>query len=121
MTSKYIHFHNNSNLPVMIDSWVDGSNSLQNLRVGPREKLIIHSSVGEWHINAMFYDSEDRKIWDENSKLKKVLTIGKFRSEPCARGNYSWLDYDNLFDCVYKKLDDEVENVKGLITFSANL
>jgi len=112
---KYIHFVNNTDLPIMIDSWIDGSNDFQCLRIAPREKCIIHSSVGEWHINAMLYE-EDRKIWDENEILKRILNIGKFRSKPCAKGNYSWLYYHGLFNCVYSELDD---HVKGVMTFSS--
>jgi len=117
-TIKFIHFHNDTDLPVMIDSWVDGSNSLKYIRVGAREKLVIHSSVGEWHINAMLTNKEDRKLWDDNEKLKKVILIGKFRSKPCASGNYSWMEYDGLYDCVYSEIENPIENVKGLITFS---
>jgi hypothetical protein len=114
---KFIHFVNNTDLPVMIDSWVDGSNVLQCLKIAPREKRIVHSSVGEWHINAMLF-GEDRKLWDENDKLKHVTLIGKFRSRPCASGNYSWLEYEGLYDCVYSELDEPVDSVKGVMTFS---
>ena len=114
---KYIHFVNNTDLPLMIDSWVDGSNTLQCLRIDPREKRIVHSSVGEWHMNAMLF-GEDRKLWDDIQNLKNVVLIGKFRSRPCAQGDYSWLDWDNKFDCVYSELDEPVDGVKGVITFS---
>lgn len=115
---KYIHFVNNTDLPIMIDSWVDGSNTLKCLRVGPREKLILHSSVGEWHMNAMLYEPEDRKLWHDNPKLKHVIIIGKFRSRYCFSGNYSWLEYDGLYDCVYSELDEPVDGAKGVMTFS---
>jgi hypothetical protein len=115
---KYIHFVNDTDLPLMIDSWVDGSTTLQCLRVGPREKLILHSSVGEWHMNAMLDDIQDRKLWDENPKLKHVIIIGKFRSQSCFSGNYSWLEYDGLYDCIYSELDEPVDGVKGVMTFS---
>jgi len=114
---KYIHFVNDTDLPVMIDSWVDGSNTLKCLKIAPREKRIIHSSVGEWHINAMLFD-EDRKLWNDNENLKKVVIIGKFRSRPCPQGEYSWLDWDNKFDCVYSEPDKPVDGVNGVMTFS---
>jgi len=98
----------------MIDSWVDNSNQLKCLKINPREKLIIHSSVGEWHLNAMFNNKEDTTLWKEMG-LGKVINIGKFWSTPCASGNYSWLDYDNLFTCKFCELPDEELN---LITFS---
>lgn len=98
--NKYINFYNNTDLPIMIDSWIDGSNVLKCLRVGPREKLVIHSSVGEWHLNAMFESADDRKMWKDKG-LDECINIGKFRSNPCASGNYSWLDYEDIFECKY--------------------
>jgi len=115
-TTKFIHFHNDTDLPIMVDTWVDGSNALQYFRIGPREKRILHSSVGEWHLNAML-KSEDRKLWDENPRLKHITLIGKFRSDPCASGNYSWMDYDGFYDCIYTELETPIDNVKGLMTF----
>lgn len=120
-TIKYINFHNNSKLPIIIDSWVDGSNILHSIDINPGQELIIHSSVGEWYLHAML-DSEKRKIWN-NKGLNSVVNIGKFRSQPCASGDYSWLDYDNIFDCVYSELSENLnpENkIRGLITFSEN-
>jgi hypothetical protein len=114
-TTKFIHFHNNTDLPVMIDSWVDDSNQLQCLKVKPREKLLVHSSVGEWHINAMLCEDADRKIWREKG-LKSVINIGKFRSDQCASGNYSWLEYDDLFTCEFSEVFTSKEF--NLMTFS---
>jgi len=115
--TKYIYFHNDTDLPIMIDSWVDGSNTSKCLRIEPREKLVIHSSVGEWYLNA-FLNPKDRKLWDENEQLKHVFLIGKFRSHPCSQGNYSWLEYDNLFDCIYSESNNFDDPNKGLIKFS---
>jgi hypothetical protein len=100
----------------MIDSWVDNSNILQTLKVGAREKVIIHSSVGEWHLHAMINDIEDRKKW-ETAGIKFYNIIGKFRSQPSANGDYSWLECENIFNCTYSELDEK-NNIKGLITFS---
>jgi hypothetical protein len=114
---KQIHFHNTTELPVMIDSWVDGSNKFYSQRIGAGEKVLIHSSIGEWHIHSMFTDTEDRKLWVENG-LGKYLLIGKFRSKPCASGNYAWMEWDDYFECIYS--ENESEDVKGLITFIYN-
>ena len=119
-TTKYINFHNNSNLPIMIDSWVDGSNSLHCLRVGAGESLILHSSVGEWHVNSILSE-EDYKLWIEEA-LTWYVNIGKFRSDPCASGNYSWMEWDHIFDCVYSECEPvydarSKEPITGLITF----
>jgi hypothetical protein len=114
---KYIHFVNNTDLPLMIDSWVDSSNVLQYIKINPREKVVLHSSVGEWHMNAMLC-GEERKLWDDNKNLKCVVLIGKFRSRPCSQGEYSWLDWDDKFDCVYSELEEVVDGAKGVMTFS---
>ena len=103
---KYIHFHNDSDLPLLLDSWIDGSSMLRTIRIEPREKRIVHSSVGEWHIHSI--TPSDRKIWQE---------IGKFRSDPCASGNYSWLESD--FECIYSEIKTlEISETRGLMTFS---
>ena len=119
MSIKYIHFHNNTDLPLMIDSWVDGSNKLHYMKINPNEKKIIHSSVGEWHLNAMFESLDDRNIWKEKGlDLNKHITIGTFQSNRSASGNYSWMEHDSVFECIYTELSDSNDDIKGLITFS---
>lgn len=113
---KYIHFHNNTELAVIIDSWIDGSSMLFSQKIEPREKCIVHSSVGEWHIHSMHNTIEDVRAW-KNSGLNHMYTIGKFRSEPCYSGNYSWLDYCKPFECFYTKLETPENDIMGLITF----
>jgi hypothetical protein len=114
MSNKYIQFYNNTDLPIMLDSWIDGSNRLHTIKINQREKRIIHSSVGEWHIHSMFeHSSEERQIWREKG-FEKYTNIGQFRSSPCASGNYSWLDYD-IFECTFSETES-FEN--GLISFS---
>jgi hypothetical protein len=112
---KEINFHNSTDLPVMIDSWIDGSNKLYSRKIDPAEKCIIHSSTGEWHIHCMMDEESDRQIWVEKG-LDKYLLIGKFWSQPCANGNYSWIEWEERFDCVYSDYDLGGET-KGLITF----
>jgi len=103
----------------MIDSWV--KNSLKCLRVGPQEKLVIHSSVGEWHVDSMLDDENDYKVWKEHG-LNRYVNLGKFRSDPCASGNYAWMEWEHIFDCVYSKCDPTLdprstEPIIGLVTF----
>lgn len=118
MISKLIQFHNNTDLPLMIDSWVDNSNVLQSIKIYPRESVLLHSSVGEWHIHSMLESKEDRMVWEE--KEIEELTIGTFRSQPCASGNYSWLDCPSIFTCEYTQeyIITENNDRVGLITFS---
>jgi hypothetical protein len=102
----------------MVDSWIDGSNTLKCLKVGPGEKLILHSSVGEWHLNTIFPDYEDWEPWNKKGFcVSRYSIIGKFRSDPCASGNYSWLEYDDPFECIYSELKEPIENASGLMTF----
>jgi len=112
---KHIYFENKTNLPVQISAWTDGSNTMNTIRVGPGEKWMVHSSVGEWHIDSMFYSDADSDLWVK-AGLTKYSIIGKFRSEPCASGNYSWMEYHEPFHCTYTEITDEP--VKGLILFT---
>jgi len=113
--TQCIHFHNNTDLPVNISAWQKNSNIMHSIVVRPQEKKILHSSVGEWHMDSMFNDDSECDVW-KTAGLGKHLIIGKFRSDPCASGNYSWMEYYEPFECVYSEIDSE-ENVKGLITF----
>lgn len=114
--TQNIHFHNDTDLPIMIDAWT--KNHLKSTRVAPKETILLYSSVGEWHINSMFDDPIDNAAW-KDAGLKKYLHVGKFRSDPCASGNYSWLEYDDdKFNIEYSKKDDNI--VRGVITFSLN-
>jgi len=118
MTIKYIYFHNNTDLPLNISSWIDGSNILNTTKINPRENLVIHSSVGEWHLDALLF-GDDRKVWIEKG-FDYVHLIGKFRSKPCYFGDYSWLDHSDIFDCIYSKIENSnnENKITGLITFS---
>jgi hypothetical protein len=66
-------------------------------------------------------NGEDRKLWDDKG-LQKYILVGKFRSDPCASGNYSWMEFeDDVFNCVYSKLENyEDTRVEGVMTFSLN-
>jgi hypothetical protein len=138
----YIRFRNDTDLPVNINSWVKGSNTLNNCFIQPKTNVLLHSSVGEWHMDSMFTPliisdgtqkgvlqevegqpltiNESKEKSDEywqmwvDAGLEKHLIIGKFRSSPCAWGDYSWMEYDKPFDCVYSYDKDQI--VPGLIT-----
>ena len=119
---KYISFINDTNLPVLIDAWTSTTYSsvsrLNTTRIEPFETRIIHSSVGEWHMNAMFYNEKDKTVWKGRGLGKYNPNIGKFRSKPCAIGNYSWMDYDH-FICEYSPFQNDKEpRAKGQIKFS---
>jgi hypothetical protein len=100
-TAKYINFHNNSSQDIIIEAWKEITNGLSSFEskiIGAGEKTIIYSSVGEWIIN----DNE-------------FYRIGKFRSESCASGSYSWIEQDE-YECIYSETNEN--DIIGLMTFS---
>lgn len=116
-TIKQIWFHNNTDLHINLSGWVtvmDGLSSLKTTVVNPGEKIIAFSTVGEWHLDSMFFNDEYYKPWIQRG-LQKYHNVGKFRSQPCASGNYSWMEYDEPFVCQYSEIEDDV---KGLITLT---
>lgn len=120
---KYMYFYNNTHLPIMIEAWVDGSNKLHTQKINAGEKYLVNSSVGEWHLNSMFRETKDYKDWTEyfgkNSMgFTKYALVGKFRSKPCAWGNYSWMEYEEPFSLFYSKEDPDVNGIDGLMTYS---
>ena len=79
-----------------------GGKGLEILRIS--EEPGVPPTVGEWHLDSMFYNDEDSKIWKDRG-LQKYHVVGKFRSDPCALGNYSWMEFDDgVFDCVCTEL-----------------
>jgi len=116
----YVYFHNDSELPVMVDSWITDNNQLYCRKIDAGQKLIIHSSVGEWHLNIMFPDYDDYQLWvqkEPNITEKRSSIVGKFRCESCFSGNYSWMEYDEPFHCEYSKVEPDENKVSGQIRF----
>jgi len=110
----YIRFLNDTDLPIIINAWVKGSNTLDHCVVRPKTNILLHSSVGEWHMDSMFDAlTEDRQLWID-AGLEKQRIIGKFRSSPCIQGYYSWMEYDEPFECIYSY--DKNQILPGLIT-----
>jgi len=69
----------------------------------------------------MLTNEEDYKLWSEG-KLNRYVTLGKFRSDPCASGNYAWMEWEHIFDCVYNECDPVLDSrskdpITGLVTF----
>ena len=102
-TTKLINFHNNTSEVIILETWTDvmpGLSSFKSKTISPGEKLAIYSSVGEWYISDNSY-----------------CNIGKFRSDPCASGEYSWLENED-YKCIYNKTKGTENDINGLITFS---
>ena len=119
----YIEFHNNTELPINVNSWVNGSRMLECWKVNPGEKRIVPSSVGEWYLDSMFEDLSQRQIWIEKG-FDQYFSIGKIRSSPCSRGNYSFMEYLEPFECIFTPSESsnslENNNIEGIATFIQN-
>jgi hypothetical protein len=69
----------------------------------------------------MLTEETDYKLWRERG-LKWYVNLGKFRSKPCASGNYVWMEWEHIFDCVYNEYETTFyektnEPITGLVTF----
>jgi hypothetical protein len=97
-------FINNSGLPVNLETWqperVPGLETLNAVLVKTGEQFVLPSTTGEWYLQTYL----DKELADEwiVAGFRPGDRIGKFRSKPCASGDYSWMDYDNSpFDIIY--------------------
>lgn len=97
-----ILFVNNTNLPILVESWNRLSNNflkLQNVCVNASEEKMIYSATKEWYLTNYFYDKEIIEQW-KGHNFKVGYKIGKFRSVPSYNGEYAWLD-DDTFKILY--------------------
>lgn len=109
---KFIHFHNDTEFPIVVDSWIDTSSLVYSRKIRPGEKAILHSSIGEWQIHSMM-EAKDRGIWIRRG-LEDCLNLGKFWSMASASGEYCSMEHDDLFDCIYSEYDTGGD-AKGMI------
>ena len=100
-----MYFYNNTDLPIMVNSFVHGSSKLCSTRVSPYSKLLVES-VSDWYLDSMFPDLKDMDAWRKKG-LEKCVLVGKFRSTPCAQGEYAWMERDDPFRCIYSKGDKD--------------
>lgn len=99
MKGKDVYFHNCTDLPIMINSFVDGSSQLFCRKVEPKEKVLVHSSVGKWYLDSMFPLLSDIKKWREKG-LEKCVLVGEFQTQACFSGERVWMEQD-AFRCIY--------------------
>ena len=91
-----IDFLNNTDHNVLLEAWQHDTNQMQTVNIPPKIQTKVTSCVGEWHMTSG----------------KSYKYIGKFRSKPCASGNYSWMEtYEYV--CCYQNT-----NNNALITLS---
>lgn len=125
--NQFIAFRNSTPLPVIVEAWERSSyrmNILEHTRIEPYETVVLHSIVGEWATHTLFEREEDMEAW-KKAGFARGCYLGKFRSNPCASGNYAWMENnsDNDFELLYTPFKTPVhisedEHVDGLITFS---
>jgi hypothetical protein len=100
MTIKTIDFFNSTIFPIFIEGWTRTHTHEQ--IVYPNETCKISSETGEWYIHKMFCSDhkEAKEFWKSMGYDKLDNYLGKFRSEPCYRGDYSWMNI-NEFNAIY--------------------
>ena len=100
--SKYFPtFINNSGLPINLETWQPDGPGLETTKtvlVKSGEKIVLPSTTGEWYLQTLL----TKPFADEwkAAKINPGDQIGKFRSKPCASGDYSWMD-DERFQIIY--------------------
>ena len=114
-----IIFVNNTPYPVIVETWMKtglyGLSQLREIIVSEYQEIQLYSLTGEWYITSMFTNNEMANKW----KIQNLpLThIGKFRSSPCARGDYHWMNIDKYFDMFYDKKTQKIHfYVENLLT-----
>ena len=122
---KTIIFKNETDLPVLIGTWVDtgvyGLSEFVEITVPAKKEEIFYekdttdkkensknfSLTGEWIVNSMFKrDDTNFQIWKENG-YNVMEDIGKFRSQSCFFGNNVWTN-TNIFQLYYLKNENTV-------------
>jgi hypothetical protein len=101
MLAKYFPtFINNSGLPINIETWQTYGSivTTKTVLVKSGEKIVLPSTTGEWYIQT-FLTEPFADEW-KAAKINPGYQIGKFRSKPCASGDYSWMD-DEHFQIIY--------------------
>jgi hypothetical protein len=117
---KQIFFYNNTDVPIMMDYWIDEtwveniccSNSI---KIEPKENRKIYSCLGEWNLHSEFHNLDDTNLW-KNKGLDILNPIGNIRYKPNSQEKFTFINYD-VFCLEYKELYQE-ENNYGIFTFS---
>jgi hypothetical protein len=112
MSSK-VSFTNEFDAPVSIETWQNLTPGISEMRyfiVKCGETVMLNSSTGEWYIENYVSDKTMKQQWRQLG-YSLGQRFGKFRNEPCARGDYSWVfhkDFELVYNnssknCVFRK------------------
>jgi len=99
-----INFVNNSNLPIVVSSWIQkrsGLSELVDVTIPANTEQIVTSSVGEWILGSLFSNTEYYEQW-ENANLKFESRLAKFRDEPGFNNTYTWNFIESRFNLKYE-------------------
>jgi len=105
---------------VNVATWksiMPGLSEMYSLLVGSGESVTMISNTGEWYVENFITDKAIEEQW-EDLGYQTGIEIGKFRDDPCNKGNYTWVYYDDFvleYDpvirtCVFssaKKVDND--------------
>ena len=106
LNNQHITFHNNTYLPVIVETWLYNNPQLTNVVIGPFENTQLYSITGEWYINYSFNEEPHIQLWKQfytdkfANNVDYSYYLGKFRNTPCIQGVYSWIE-DERFECLY--------------------
>jgi hypothetical protein len=108
-------FINNSGLPINLETWqperVPGLETLNVVLVKTGEQIVLPSTTGELYLQT-YLKNEFADEWIQDGFIPGYQ-IGKFRSKPCALGNYCWMNYDNPpFDIIYDAKNNTATFIK---------
>ena len=104
MANHSITFHNNSNIPVSLETWQQESYGLskynyQYVNIGEIVKM--RSETGEWFITTYLCDNELCKTII-SSGYNTGITIAKFWDKPYLNGKYVSINVDSFdFEFVF--------------------
>jgi hypothetical protein len=90
-----VTFMNASTFPVYMSGW--RNSRLEETYVPPDTTCMLRSDSGEFYADRCFPSSSpDWEKWQTIEEAAVPPSIGKFRSSPCARGDYSWMHTDKF-------------------------
>lgn len=73
--------------------------------VTPQE-VTLYSITGEWYINSLFTNQDISTLWKTHNLPQ--TEIAKFRTSPCAMGDYFWMNIENHFNMYYNKIEKKL-------------
>jgi len=106
-------FINKSGYPIIVEGWVQtipDLHSIEEVCVQNDEIKVVSSTTNLWNLHCMFRNKDDIAKWSE---FGNVSYIAKFGTQPCYKGEYSWMEYANsIFAIIYDKSENTFTFIK---------